>query len=98
MQGHKVFKPIVRLAAAVVLAGVIAFAVSAAPAANDHSGNGGATQETPPQPFAKTDRLPLAVKGAACSSRGWPDFEPKCQFDIRENAGEARAVRIIALR
>ena len=48
--------------------------------------------------LAKADRLPLATKGAACSSRGWPNYEAICQFDLRRPAGETRTVRIIALR
>ena len=40
------------------------------------------------QPFAKADRLRVPVQGTACSQHNWPNFEPKCQFDIRETAGE----------
>ena len=85
------FEPTTRIAAAVFVASVIAFAVTAAPAANDGAA-------TPPQPSAKTDRLHVPVKGTACSMHGWPNFEPKCQFDLREPAGEARTIRIIDLR
>jgi hypothetical protein len=85
------FEPIVRIAAAALAAGVIAFAITAAPAANDD-----AVKPPQPQPFANADRLP--VPSAACSIHGWPSVEPKCQFDRREPAGEARTVRIIALR
>ena len=98
MQGHKMFRPIVRMTAAVSVAGVIAFAVTAAPAANDAKGAGRATELELPQHFAMADRLRAPLKGAACSVQGWPDFEPKCQFDVRETASEARTVRIIALR
>ncbi len=87
------FKPIIWMAAAALVAGVIAFAITAAPAAND-----GAAKPTLPQLFAKADRLRVPVKGTACSLHGWPYFEPKCQFDVRESAGEARTIRIIALR
>ena len=87
------FKPIIRIAAATLVAGVIAFAITAAPAAND-----GATKPTLPQPFAKADRLHVPVKGPACSKHGWPNVEPKCQFDLRDSAGVARIVRVIALR
>jgi hypothetical protein len=42
--------------------------------------------------------LPSAVAtGTACSSRGWPTFEEKCQFDLRQPGHEARIVRIIAM-
>jgi hypothetical protein len=47
---------------------------------------------------AKGDRLPVLVKGAACSSRAWPNYEPNCQFDMRRPFAEMRTVRIIALR
>ena len=48
--------------------------------------------------LAKADRLPLAAKGTACSSLGWPNYEAICQFDMRRPAGETRTVRVIALR
>ena len=91
------FKPIIRIAAAALVAGAIALAITAAPAANDLN----AKQEPDAkqaQPFAKADRLRVPLKGAACSLHGWPNFEPKCQFDVREPAGKARTVRVIALR
>jgi len=87
------FKPIVRLAAATFVAGIVAFAVTTAPAAI-----GQQAKPPSPPPLAKADRLPVAIKGTACSLRGWPDFEPKCQFDVRESTGKARTVRVIALR
>ena len=92
-KGDKMFEPMIRMAAAALVAGVIAFAVTAAPAAND-----GATKPTLPQPFAKSDRLRVPVKGPTCSMHGWPNVESKCQFDLREPAGVARTVRVIALR
>ncbi len=50
------------------------------------------------QTDARADRLRVPVKGTACSVHAWPNFEPKCQLDLREPAGEARTVRVIALR
>jgi hypothetical protein len=50
------------------------------------------------QQHAKSDRLPVFVKGTACSSLGWPHYEQTCQFDMRRAAGEARTVRVIVLR
>lgn len=47
---------------------------------------------------AKGDRLPVLQKGAACSSRAWPNYEPHCQFDMRRPFAEMRTVRLIALR
>jgi hypothetical protein len=50
------------------------------------------------QDHAKADRLSVLVKGAPCSAFGWPDYERKCQFDMRRPADERRTVRVIALR
>ena len=91
------FGPIIRMAAAALVAGAIAFAITVAPAANDHRGK--PDHETnQAHAFAKADRLRVPVKGAACSQHGWPNYETKCQFDGRERAGKARTVRVIALR
>ena len=92
------FKPIVRMTAATLVAGAVAFAITIAPAAYDRAGNSYAAKHAPQLPSAKTDRLRVPVRGAACSLHGWPSFEPKCQFDMRETADEARTVRVIALR
>ncbi len=92
------FKPIVRITAAALVAGAIAFAITVAPAAHDHAENRHAATQAPPLPYPKADRLRVPVRGAACSLHGWPDFEPKCQFDVREATGDARTVRVIALR
>jgi hypothetical protein len=91
------FEPITRIAAGVLVAGAIAFAITAAPAANDHR-TVQAQDAKQVQLTGKADRLRVPDKGTACSVHGWPDFEPKCQFDIREPAGKARTVRVIALR
>ena len=87
------FEPMIRMAAAALVAGVIAFAITAAPAAND-----GAAKPMQPLPLAKADRLHVPVKGPACSKHGWPNVEPQCQFDFRGPAGVARTIRVIALR
>ena len=50
------------------------------------------------QPQAKGNRLPVLIKGTACSSRGWPHYEQGCQFDMRRPADEVRTVRIVTLR
>ena len=47
---------------------------------------------------AKADRLPVAVKGPACSSLGWPHYEQACQFDMRRSVDDVRIVRVLALR
>jgi hypothetical protein len=46
---------------------------------------------------AQHDRLPVIMKGAACSQRGWPHYERSCLFDKRESVDEARKVRVIDL-
>jgi hypothetical protein len=90
---NKGFKPIIKIAIAAGIAGVVVFLTTLAPQAH-------APVETRalPQASSKGDRLPLAVKGTACSKHGWPDFEQRCQFDFRKPANEGRKIRIIALR
>jgi hypothetical protein len=90
-------KPVVRMAAAALVAGAIAFAITAAPAANDFAPTQ-AQDIKQPSTIAMADRLRVPVKGTACSAHAWPNFEPKCQVDLREPGGEARTVRVIALR
>jgi hypothetical protein len=46
----------------------------------------------------KGDRLPTLLKGAACSTQGWPHYEQRCLFDWRRDADDMPIVRIIALR
>jgi hypothetical protein len=78
--------PIAKIAAAAAISGLIVFLTSWTPEANDAD------------IAAKANRLAIAVKGAACSLQGWPNFEPSCQFDLRKPATEAKAVRVLALR
>ena len=93
VQGNRLFKTIIRMAVAAAIAGLFVFATSAAPKAN-------VSVDTRPLPqaFATGDRLPLHVKGAACSQHAWPNFEQRCQFDFRNPESEARTVRVIDLR
>jgi len=84
----------VAMAAAVVVAGLAVFLTSGAQSANAAPQMTGALH----QPSVKGDRLPRNLKGAACSSRGWPHYEKACQFDLRRPADEAQTVRVIALR
>ena len=86
-------KPIISMAVAAAIAGLFVVATAAAPKANIPDNT-----PPPPQASAKGDRLPLHLKGTACSQHGWPDFERKCQFDLRRAANEAQTVRVIALR
>ncbi len=91
------FERIMRTAAATLVAGTVASAISFAPPAKGYepiqTHNGRQTQGT-----AKSDRMPLRLWGNACSQRPWPNFESNCQFDRREPGGQTRPVRIIALR
>ena len=47
--------------------------------------------------LAKGDRLRPLVKGAACSTRSWPNYEQTCQFDMRTSADHVRPVRMLDL-
>ena len=91
-------KSFIAVAAAAIVAGLIvgvpAFLTSIVPNAEAASPVAGVLH----QPQDKGDRLRSLVKGAACSSRGWPNYEQRCQFDLRRPANEARSVRLIALR
>jgi hypothetical protein len=87
------FNPIVKIAVAAAIAGVVVFLTTLAPQAKAP-----VDLRALPQASTKGDRLPLAVKGAACSKHGWPDFEQRCQFDLRKPANERHEVRIVALR
>jgi hypothetical protein len=78
--------PIAKIAAAAAIAGLVVFLTSGTPEANDADS------------AAKANRLAVAVKGAACSLQGWPNFEPSCQFDLRKPATKVKAVRVLALR
>ena len=97
VQVNRMFKPIIKMTVATAIAGLLAglfvFATAAVPTANVPDNT-----RPLPQAAAKGDRLPLHLKGAACSLKGWPDFERKCQFDLRRAGNEAQAVRTIALR
>ena len=87
-------KAIAAIAVAAAVAGLAVVLTSVAPEAKaDTQAN-----VAPHQPRGKVDRLPLVAKGTACSFRGWPNYEPSCQFDMRRPANEARMVRVIALR
>jgi hypothetical protein len=86
-----------RIAVATVVAGALAFAITAAAAAAN-SAAVPSQVAAPTHTSGKADRLRVRVKGTACSQYAWPNFEPKCQLDSREPAGKARTVRIITLR
>jgi hypothetical protein len=79
---------------ATFLGGLAAFLISGVPDARAKP----VTQVAVQQTHGKGDRLPTLQKGAACSSRGWPNYEPRCQFDMRRPWADMPTVRIIALR
>jgi len=87
-------KSITAVTAAAVIAGLAVFLTATVPEAKAEPQVTGAH----PQPLAKGDRLPLVVKGAACSTRGWPHYEQSCQFDLRRPINEMPTARVIALR
>ena len=86
-------KTLVRIGFAAIVAGGFVFLTSGTPKAYV-----AADVQAAPAASAKGNHLVLAVKGAACSRQGWPDFERHCQFDLRRPGNKAPAVRIIALR
>lgn len=89
-------KSITAVTAAVIVAGLAAFCMSAVPEAKAESQ---IERSVPQQSHAKSDRLPLLATGAACSSQSWPNYDRNCQFDLRRPANDAPAARrIIALR
>ena len=83
-------KSITIVAAAVLLAGIAAFSTLAVPEATARS--------LVVVAHAKGDRVPVRVRGPACSLRSWPYYDRDCRFDLRRPANEAGAVRLIALR
>jgi hypothetical protein len=87
------FNIIRNLAVACALAGLPILLSVEAPKANAADGTSAQVQT-----LAKADRLPIFVKGTACSKLGWPYYEQGCLFDDRVSADEVRTVRIIALR
>jgi hypothetical protein len=90
-------KPIARMAAVACVAITVAFGIAASAGANDltrHVQNDTAQSNA----LLHSGRLVVPTKGSACSVHGWPNFEPKCLTDLREPAGEARIVRVIALQ
>jgi uncharacterized membrane protein len=77
------------VAVAGLLAGLAALSMSAIPEAKAKS---------QPAVAVKGDKLPMRVRGTACSQRSWPYYDQSCQFDLRRSANDAGEVRLIALR
>lgn len=84
---------ITAITAAALVAGLGVFFTSAVPQARAEP-----QFDTGDRALPKGDRLPVPATGTGCSSLGWPRYEQKCQFDLRQPANAARTVRIIALR
>jgi hypothetical protein len=82
-------KSIIRVGAIVSAASAIVFLTPVAPMAN--------TGTLEVAAFAKGDRLPTLVKGAACTQRAWPDYEAGCLFDTRRSADDVRKVSVVNL-
>jgi hypothetical protein len=82
-------KSVTVVAVAGLIAGLVALSMSAIPEA-----------KAQPQPAvaAKGDKLPMRVRGTACSQRSWPYYDQSCQFDLRRSANDAGDVRLIGLR
>jgi hypothetical protein len=92
------FEPIAKITAAIIVAGVVATAVTVSPAANEHGAQTDQVEQALTQPLTKADRLRVPARETSCLQQNWPNFEPRCQLGIGETVGEPRAVRIIALR
>ena len=48
-----------------------------------------------PRSTSKGDRLPQLVTGRACSSKSWPHYDQRCQFDLRRSVDDVRVVRMV---
>jgi hypothetical protein len=91
------FEPVTRVVVATLVAGTVALLIAIAPAARGHEPmqvQAAKKAQISPRP----DQLRVPLRGSACSLHGWPNFEPRCQYDLREPAGAARTVRVFALR
>src|SRR6185312_595966 len=84
--GDRMFKPIsisrpiVRTAAVACVATVLGLAITASPGAGSRSQDA----STQSYALANPDRVRVPARGNGCSAPGWPNFEPKCRFDLTE--------------
>ena len=76
-----------------LLAGSVVFLTSIALEAKAETLTASALQPV----LAKSDRLPATMKGSACSSQSWPNYDRNCQFDLRQAAGDVVKVRVLDL-
>jgi hypothetical protein len=90
-QGHRL-KSIGKLIAVAVGFSLIVVFAAEAPKASAPAATGAQVQR-----LAKSDRLPVFVKGTACSLRGWPNYEQSCLFYQRGSAADVRTVRVVGI-
>ena len=81
------------IVAGALLAGSVVFLTSIAPDANAETLAASALLPAP----AKSELLPATMKGSACSSQSWPNYDRNCQFDLRQVAGDVVKVRVLDL-
>jgi hypothetical protein len=74
---------------AVVLAALVAGAVTVLPGASDE------VVASAPLHAGKGDRLDTRPRGIQCSANAWPYFEAGCVRDTRVSFGKARPVRVV---
>ena len=77
------------------IAAVIVAALAASFAVVLTSGVPEAKAETLQAPLLQFD---VVTTVPSCLLQGWPNYAPRCQFDLRTAETESRIVRIIALR
>jgi hypothetical protein len=73
------------IAGALLLAGTIVVLPGMSPA----------VEASTPAPVNKADRLDYRPLGPNCSQQAWPYFENACMRDRSQNAGRAKAVRVV---
>jgi hypothetical protein len=74
---------------AVVLAALVASAITILPGASDK------VVASAPLNSGKGDRLDIRPLGPKCSQQAWPYFEANCLRDRRMALGQAKAVRLV---
>ncbi len=82
-------KSISRSISAVVLAALVAGALTIIPGTSDQ------VAASAPLNSGKGDRLDIRVLGVNCSEQAWPHFEAGCLRDKRRAMGQAKAVRVV---
>jgi hypothetical protein len=88
-QGRVMLKNSYRSISAVLLAALVAGAITVLPGASDK------VSASAPLNSGKGDRLDIRPLGAKCSEQAWPNFEAGCLRDKRQAMGQVKAVRTI---